>query len=99
MLIFTLKFSSSLLLRTEVTRPSEAILAALERMRGPGNLSEPTHNAECGLHRSVRKRTSSTEFSLIGFLGSLPLWSFQNFASGKIATPHSTGLNVTFAGA
>ena len=28
-----------------------------------------------------------------------PLWSCQKFASGRIATPHSTSLNVTFVGA
>jgi hypothetical protein len=36
---------------------------------------------------------------LIGFLRSSPLWSFQKFASGRLATPGSTSLNVTFASA
>jgi hypothetical protein len=39
------------------------------------------------------------ELRLIGFLRSSPLWSFQKFASGRLATPGSTSLNVTFASA
>jgi hypothetical protein len=39
------------------------------------------------------------ELGLLGFLGSSPLWSFHKFASIRIATPGSTSLNVTFAGA
>jgi hypothetical protein len=39
------------------------------------------------------------ELPLIGFLRSSPLWSVQKFASGRIATPGSTSLNVTFADA
>jgi hypothetical protein len=40
-----------------------------------------------------------SEVRLIGLLGSSPLWSFQKFASGRLATPGSTSLNVTFASA
>jgi hypothetical protein len=45
--------------------------------------------------------TSSTELPLIGLLGSSSLWSwsFRKFASGRMATPGSTSLNGTFAGA
>ncbi len=42
---------------------------------------------------------SLSELLLIGLLGSLPLWSFHTFAPVRIATPASTSLNVTFAGA
>ena len=41
----------------------------------------------------------ASELLLIGFLRSSPLWSFQKFASGRLATPGSTSLNVTFASA
>jgi len=34
-----------------------------------------------------------------GLLRSSPSWSFQKFASGRMATLGATSLNVTFAGA
>jgi hypothetical protein len=39
------------------------------------------------------------ELRLLRLLRSSPLWSFQKFAFGGIATPGSTSLNVTFVGA
>jgi hypothetical protein len=50
-----------------------------------------------GTERGERNR-SFCELRLLGLLGSSPLWSFQKFASGRIATPDSTSLNGTFAG-
>jgi hypothetical protein len=39
------------------------------------------------------------ELRLLDLLERLPLWSFQRFASGRMGTPGSTSLNVTFPGA
>jgi hypothetical protein len=49
--------------------------------------------------RRCWRRFSIAKLPLIGFLRSSPLWSFQRFASGRLATPGSTSLNVTFASA
>jgi hypothetical protein len=39
------------------------------------------------------------ELRLLVLLERLPLWTFQIFASGRIATPRYMSLNATFVGA
>src|SRR5215210_2186606 len=91
-------------LRRAARRPLRSLRGPRPIGRGPGltvRRLRTAHRGPGGEYCAVAEllRSPKGEVPLIGPLGRAPLWSIRKFASGRMATPGSTSLNVTFAGA